>query len=229
MSRFRRPPAASRQPVWGFTLIELMVVVAIIVMALGVMAPSLLEYFRNQKLKNVRSHFSSALTIGRLVAITERSPVRVVFFREGARVYNVHNRAFRRDEEFNPESAPGSAQGITFNLRFARQGGLPNSELLAYRDWEKDPKQSHLNEPPGAANPKAGQCDVDDLPGVEFQRDGSVRWLKGSDVPTSLYKKDPPMDADIIVEQSGNSQAIYIDVRSTGSIQSQLAQALEVK
>jgi hypothetical protein len=64
---------------------------------------------------------------------------------------------------------------------------------------------------------------------VEFQRDGSVRWLKGSDVPTSLYKKDPPMDADIIVEQSGNSQAIYIDIRSTGSIQSQLAQALEVK
>ncbi len=223
----KRNPRTIGRGFAGFTLIELMVVVAIIVMAMGVMAPTLIEFFRNQKLKNMRSHFSSALSVARLMAITERSAIRVVFFREGVRVYHVQNKAFRRDEEFIPESAPGSAQGITFNLRFARDGGMPNSELPAYREWEKS--QPHLNEIPGPSFPQAGQCDVEGIAGVEFERDGTVRWLKGSDVPTSLYKKDPPADADIIVEQTGNAEALYIDIRSTGPIQTQFNVAPEAK
>lgn len=198
-------------PGGGFTLIELMVVVAIVIMAMGIMTPSLLEYFKNQKLKNVRSHFASALGMARLMAITEGSPIRVVFFREGARVYQTKNRMFRREEEFNPEAAPGSLYGITYELRFARK---QNAELEAYRQWEAG--QLNLSLPP--TEPEAGKCSVEDLVAIEFQRDGTVTWLKGENVPTALFQKKPPEDADIMVRQDGNPEVLFIDVRQTGQI-----------
>lgn len=219
-------PRSMGRPSWprGFTLIELMVVVAIVVMAMGIMAPTLLEFFRNQKLKSVRSHFSSALTVARLMAVTEASPVRVVFFKEGVRVYSMRNRWFRKEEDFNPESAPGSISGITFNLRFAREGGMPNSELPEYRKWAEG--QPYLDQTPAPNAPKAGTCDVKGLVAIEFQRDGSVIWTKGADVPSTLLNREPP-DADLIVEQVGNSKALYIDIRNTGSIRAEFGTAPE--
>ena len=62
----------------GFTIVELMVVMAILSLAMGLMIPTLLAFFSNQRLKNVRTHFSSAFGMARLIAITEGSPVRVV-------------------------------------------------------------------------------------------------------------------------------------------------------
>jgi prepilin-type N-terminal cleavage/methylation domain-containing protein len=204
----------------GFTLIELMVVVAIVIMAMGLMAPTLIEFFKNQKLKSVRSHFTSALERARLISITKSTTARVVFFKEGVRVYNTKERRFPADEDFTPESSPGAATGITFKLEFA---GMDNSQLLEYRKWEAT--QPNLNKPP-SAGPEAGTCTLDDpnLPMVEFQRDGSVRWLKGDDVPSSRYTADPP-GGDIIVEQAGNPEALYIDIRNTGSIKSKFDKA----
>jgi type IV fimbrial biogenesis protein FimU len=202
----------------GFTLIELMVVVAIVVLAMGIMAPTLIEFFNNQKLKNVRSHFSSAFNIARLMAITEGTAVRVVFFHEGARVYHARNRAFRREEEFNPDSAPGSITGISFELRFARRA---NADLMKYREWEET--QHLLHAPP--SEPAAGQCSVDKLVAIEFQRDGTVTWLGGTDVPTVKFSADPPLDADLIVLQDGNLEALYLDVRATGQVRAKFGPA----
>lgn len=199
----------------GFTLIELMVVVAIIVLAMGIMAPTLLEYFRNQKLKNVRVHFVQAFNVGRLMAITEGSRIRVVFFKEGVRVYHVKNREFRREEEFIPESAPGALKQISFNLRFARK---TNADLPGYREWEKT--QPGLTGE--ASGPEAGKCDVSKLIAIEFQRDGSVLWLPGDDVPTTLFNRRPIPDADIIAMQEGNPEALFIDIRNTGPVRTEM-------
>jgi len=204
----------------GFTLIELMVVVAIVMLAMGIMVPTLLEFFKNQKLKNVRTHFVSALQLARLMAITEGSKMRVVFFQEGARVYHDRNRSFRREEEFNPEAAPGAQAGITFYLRFVP---LSNEDLVKYRDWEAGQRDLHAS--PGT--PGAGQCSVEGLLGLTFQRDGTVTWIKGENVATSLFSQDPPRDADIIVRQEGNPEVLFIDVRQTGQIRAKLSQPPE--
>jgi prepilin-type N-terminal cleavage/methylation domain-containing protein len=204
----------------GFTLIELMVVVAIVVLAMGIMTPTLIEFFKNQKLKNVRTHFISAFNLARLHSITEGTPMQVVFFREGVRVYHERNRAFRKDEEFNPEGAPGALNGITFELRFAQS---KNDDLVAYRDWEK--KQPNLNAPPNT--PDAGECSVEGLVAMQFQRDGTITWLKGNNIATSAFNKDPPDDADIIVRQDGNPEALFVDVSQTGKLRVKFAPSPE--
>jgi len=204
----------------GFTLIELMVVVAIVVLAMGMLTPTLIEFFRNQKLKNVRTHFASAFNMARLIAITEGTVVRVVFFREGVRVYHVRNRAFRADEDFNPEAAPGALSGISFELRFAH---LKNDELDAYRDWEK--RQPGLMASLGS--PGAGQCTVDGLVAIEYQRDGTITFLRGENVATSLFNKDPVEDADILVRQEGNPEALFVDVRQTGQVRTKFSKIKE--
>ncbi len=200
----------------AFTLIELMVVVAILVLAMGMMIPSLVEFFANQRLKNVRSHFVSAINVARLMAITEGSPIRVVFFKEGVRVYNVRRQSFRREEEFDPDAAPGSVTGITFEVQFARK---MNQDLPPYREWERE--QPFLLAPPADQN--SGQCSVDGIASVEFQRDGTVRWLSGEDVPTALYNRDPASGADIVVRQVGNPEALFVDIRATGQVRSKLS------
>jgi prepilin-type N-terminal cleavage/methylation domain-containing protein len=215
-------PSAVTRGRRGFTLIELMVVVAIVVMAMGIMVPTLLEFFRNQKLKRVRSHFVSAFNIGRLTAIQEGANVRVVFFKEGARIYNTKTKSFRRDEEWNPRSAPGAIPQISFELRFA---GKKNADLVEYDAWAKD--QPNLDLLPTPANPLAGQCDVKGLVGIEYQRDGSVVFLQGADVSTAKFNKEPPESADIIVRQEGNTEALYIDIRNTGPIRPKFAKAPE--
>jgi type II secretory pathway pseudopilin PulG len=199
-------------------LIELMVVVAIIIMALGIMAPTLLEFFKNQRLKNCRAHFSNAFNAARLLAITEGTATRVVFFKEGVRVYNIRERSFKRDEEFNPDAAPGSTPGISVKLRFA---STTNASLTDYRTWEDT--QPNLRKLRGST-PDAGTCKVDDLVAIEFERDGSVRWLKGDDISTAKFNADPP-DADIIVTQEGNPEALFIDVRNTGPIRTDIKKA----
>jgi hypothetical protein len=186
-----------------------MVVLAIMMMAMGIMTPTLIEFFKNQKLKNVRTHFSSALGVARLMAITEGTPVQVVFFYEGVRTYHVRNKAFRREEEFIPEAAPGASPTVTFELRFAH---LKNTDLIKYRDWERT--QPDLNA--AASTPGAGQCSVADLVALEYQRDGTVRWLRGENVASNLY--DRGEDADIIVRQEGNPESLFIDIKQTGQI-----------
>ena len=204
----------------GFTLIELMVVVAIVVMAMGIMTPTLIEFFKNQKLKNVRTHFISAFNLARLHAITEGTPMQVVFFREGVRVYHERNRAFRQGEEFNPEGAPGALSGITFELRFAQ---VKNVDLIAYRDWEKkQPGLSMTGNGPGA-----GQCTVEGLLAMQFHRDGTISWLKGNNIASSAFNKDPPDDADIIVRQDQNPEALYIDISQTGKLRVKFAPSPE--
>ncbi len=214
--RFSAPLASGPQS--AFTLIELMVVVAILVLAMGMMVPSLVEFFSNQRLKNVRAHFVSAINVARLMAITEGSPIRVVVFKEGVRVYHVRRQSFRREEEFDADSAPGSVTGITFDVQFARK---KNQELVAYREWERD--QPFILAPP--TDPNAGQCSVEGLAAVEFQRDGTVRWLMGEDVPTALFNREPAMGADIVVRQEGNPDALFIDIRATGQVRAKVGTA----
>ncbi|MFP6738720.1 MAG: prepilin-type N-terminal cleavage/methylation domain-containing protein, partial [Planctomycetota bacterium] len=67
----------------GFTMIELMVVVAIIVMASGVMGPTIIDFMKNRELEGVRGQFGNIFNLARLRAVNERRDISVVFFRGG--------------------------------------------------------------------------------------------------------------------------------------------------
>ena len=49
----------------GFTMIELMVVVAIIIMASGIMGPTIADFMKNRQLEGVRGQFGNIFNMAR--------------------------------------------------------------------------------------------------------------------------------------------------------------------
>lgn len=133
LNRSTLAPSARR----GFTLIELMVVIAVILMAAGLMIPSMAEFFKNRALDGVRTQITATLNSARLQAVAKNRPFVVVFFKEGTRTYDVTRGTWREDEEFDPAGAPGAGKGVHIDLVFAglhsscrtADGGLRHCEL----------------------------------------------------------------------------------------------------
>ena len=108
----------------GFTMIELMVVVAIIVMASGVMGPTIMDFMKNRELEGIRGQFGKIFNKARLDAVIFRRDMSVVFFREGPRVYDELSKQFTDKSIW---SSKGDALGnsppeIWYGLGFA--GGV---------------------------------------------------------------------------------------------------------
>lgn len=77
MSR-RRDLAITRHRAVGFTLIELMVTVAVAVILAMVAVPSFRQFILNQRLKNASYDLVSALTLARSEAITRNASVNLI-------------------------------------------------------------------------------------------------------------------------------------------------------
>ena len=86
----------------GFSLVEMMTVVAILLMAFGLMVPSLADFFRNRVLDVVSGEFGSAFNTARMQAVMNGRPFAVVFFQEGIRVYDVKRKTWAAGDEFDP-------------------------------------------------------------------------------------------------------------------------------
>ena len=78
-------PGRSRQP--GFTLIELIVVIGIIILATGFIVPTLSRFFQNRALNNAGTLIHGVLNGARNDAVTTKKAVRVVFLKRGLRVF----------------------------------------------------------------------------------------------------------------------------------------------
>lgn len=76
--RRRRDPVVARRLIVGFTLIELMVTVAVAVILSMTAVPSFREFILNQRLKNASYDLVSALTLARSEAITRNASVSLV-------------------------------------------------------------------------------------------------------------------------------------------------------
>ncbi len=106
----------------GFTMIELMVVVAIIVMASGVMGPTIIDFMKNRELEGVRGQFGNIFNLARLRAVNERRDISVVFFRGGPRIFDELQKSFKKDEDIWKSRGPalkGDPPEIWYGLGFA--------------------------------------------------------------------------------------------------------------
>ena len=217
----------------GFTLIELMVVIAIILMAAGLMIPSIADFFRNKALDGARAQITATFNSARMLAVANNRTYRVVFFREGVRTYDVANKSWMADEDFNPSSSPINSDKIHFDLVFAgmhsncvfseggrdcyrssnHDGCVPDSEcknigdsLPQYDDWWWTITQGE--------NPiETGSETFSDeyLVSIEFDRSGTLTPRVPNTVyvynPNAMRESDthdhPPISKKVL-EQKGN-------------------------
>lgn len=225
IARRTRPLAAHslRTLAAAFTLIELMVVIAIILLMVGIMSPSVTEFLKNRKIEFIRRETVSAFQRARLKAVNEGSRASVVFFRDGIRVFDERRREFA-DEFFEPGNSPLAKGEAWFVLGFL--GDRVSTTLPTYYEWEDKWKaiaaQPARGESGAAAAARAQGPILTGLPKVIFERDGSLRFETGSDVSSAFYDEATPQKADIVIYQRGNNTACFVDLRPTGQIRTKL-------
>ena len=214
MSRPPHTPLRGEERPRGFTLIELLVVVSIIILAAGLMTPTITDFFRNRQLESIRGAFGSSFNAARLEAVGRGFPFSVIFFQDGTRVFNEKLQLFTEDEV--PAKSPFTEGVMWYELGFFSR--KPSTELPLFRDWEPGARLA----PNPSLRLKAGsyQYRTDDLPKVIFERDGSLRFSKGADVDSRLYKDQK--NADIWIFQVLSPVACMMDLRLPGQFKSQI-------
>jgi type II secretory pathway pseudopilin PulG len=218
----------------AFTLVEMMVVVTILLLAFGLMVPSLAEFFKNRALDAVSAQITSAFGTARMQAVVNGRPFHVVFFREGVRIYDEKRQTWRADEVFDPAEGPFADSTIHFDLFFA---GKHSDQLPRYDDFARLQKARAAREAERLGRrSRAGpgeeyeKISIQGLVSVVFERDGSLHLVAGggNDVPSAQFRQDPPVGADIVIWQKGNGHASFVDLQPTGTVKSKVAMATEV-
>ena len=201
-----RPTTRTR----GFTLIEMVVTMGIVIMAAGFLAPAVATIFQNRKLDNAGTLISTVLNEARNRAVTSKQAFQVVFLRDQVRLYRTPKKkdpgGWEKVQAYDPEST-GT---LKYNLHFAR---------LEYQDI-----------PTRVAMVIEGSSLDDSIPTrddifVTFRPDGTVDFGKYLDIPTYEFKKDAPDLSDIEIYRDGQAQTMgYLDIRATGRTEYKVAE-----
>ena len=203
----------------GFTMIELMVVVAIIIMASGIMGPTIADFMKNRQLEGVRGQFGNIFNMARLQAVNQRRDISVVFFREGPRVFDELRKEFIDYDVWNPGNSPLGESDPTmwYALGFARgtssynpqhdNAGKSIGDGLTIPPFEKWVSKEKTAAPKSKGRARRGsrarrtssgtttrsrpKYRTTGLFKITFNRNGTLVFSDGcSDVPTSVYNGD---------------------------------------
>ena len=236
----------------GFTMIELMVVVAIIIMATGIMGPTIADFMKNRQLEGVRGQFGNIFNMARMQAVNQRRDISVVFFREGPRVFDELRKEFIDYDVWNPGTSPLGESDPTmwYALGFARGTSSYNQQhdkkaigdgltIPPFKKWaskEKrtDPKPKGRarrgsrtrRTSSGTTTRSRPKYRTTGLFKITFNRNGTLVFSDGcSDVPTSVYNGDGgsrPKTSDVVILQLDATLSCFIDMRPTGQIRSKV-------
>ncbi len=207
----------------GFTLVEILIVVTIIIMVFGFAMPTIGKYLSNQKLKAVTGRLARGVLIARTRAITKHDDVYVIFFPHRLMIVSARPRV---PEFYDYFTTKKEAAKMTIRLRFAnaiiREKGNANDPFGVESDLSEEPEEDWTQPITGKEILQSGLL-TGKTAYLLFHSDGTVEFGSGDGpgdrLSTDFWAK-PPRAADIIVEEQGNTMRGWIDIRATGNVES---------
>lgn len=185
----------------GFTLIEMMVAVGIIMIAFGFMVPTLNSFTQDRKVSSAGTMITTLLNSARNEAVTKKSPYGVVFYQRGMRLY----------------SFEGEIDGDGRLSHFL--GGLveySSDEKINYRLQFAEREYEEILSPPSAE--EEDELRPEDV-SIRFKPDGTADFGKFNDVGSFHFSEDEPSNADIILDLGWDKRRKgWIDIRPQGRI-----------
>ncbi|MEC9476083.1 MAG: prepilin-type N-terminal cleavage/methylation domain-containing protein [Planctomycetota bacterium] len=192
----------------GFTLVEMIVTIGIIIVAAGFIAPAVTAIFKDRRIENAAAVIITTVNEARNAAVTKKQKHSVVFLRSGVRLY----RHPKGDDDggfvggVRSINVPG-ADHITYDIPCARLDSIDLAEKiqsqvedLAQNDWKLFREDTFIT----------------------LRTDGTIDFETNVDIPTYRYNSDPPAGADLIIRQRGDSRACFVDIRPTGRVKSKV-------
>jgi prepilin-type N-terminal cleavage/methylation domain-containing protein len=190
----------------GFTLIEVVVAIGIIVLVMGFSAPSFAKMFKNKNLENAGTLIASAVNEVRNDAVTTKQAHRIVFLRDGLRIYREPKGIDKGGFVESLRPYDPQRNGITYDLGFA---GKPAAEIPTDLAMILDDPEN----PPPSDTWQVTDRDIS----IRFLPDGTVDFGEYEDIPSFQFNAVPAEAADItFFRVSDQKQRGYLDIRPTG-------------
>lgn len=197
----------------GFTLIEMIVTIGIIIVAAGFIAPAVTAIFQDRRLENAAAIILTTVNEARNAAVTKKQPHSVVFLQAGVRLYR-HPKG---------EDEGGFVGGI-------RAINIPGADHVSY----DMPCARYLS----ADLATQLQCQIEGinqdrwvpLPEdvfITLRADGTIDFGTNDDIPSYRFNNDPPSGGDLLIRQKGDSRVCFVDIRPTGRVASKVAEEYE--
>ncbi len=197
----------------GFTLVEMIVTIGIIIVAAGFIAPAISAIFQDRRIENAASVISSMAIEARNNAVTKKQEYSLVFLKKGLRLF----RHAKGDDEggfvgglrsFNV----GDADHVTFEM--------PSADL------EVDEIPDQLFDQENGVPMERCKVRREDL-SIKFLLDGTIDFGRLDDVPSWKFQSDPPRGGDVIFHQKGSFSVCFVDIRPTGRVMTKVGEGLE--
>lgn len=185
-------------PEAGFTLIEMMVAIGIIMLALGFMLPTLNSFTQDRKVSSAGTLVATALNGARQEAVSQKKVFGVVFYQRGVRQYDFEG---VKDED-------GRLRHFGDFIEYS------NDDKIRYRLQFAGRKYEDLPNPPALEEELRPEDVV-----IRFKDDGTIDFGEYTDVPSFQFSQDTPSNADIVFDLSWDSERKgWLDIRPQGRI-----------
>ncbi|MHC4660676.1 MAG: pilus assembly FimT family protein [Planctomycetota bacterium] len=191
----------------GFTLVEILVVIAIIGVLVAVSIPALSMFSRGHKLSSSGRLFQSAFDLAKRYAVNTRRTHHVLFLEDRLWVYGKNVKTITGDEEDPDADEDAQSKGISPFKSEILLGNLVEYEF-GFR------KDNYATEHAKTREEAVANLDKYSL---EFRPDGTVNFENFEDVPRdyigSSHRDIDPKGADIFIRISkGETKWVYVDI-----------------
>ena len=194
----------------GFTLVEMIVTIGIIIVAAGFIAPSIAAIFQDRRIENAAAIIVSTVNEARNNAVTKKQEYSVVFLKRGVRLY-------RHPKGEDPGGFVGGLRSINVGDSDHITYDLPCADCI----HEEIPSllQGQERELP-ADKWKLEREDYF----IRLRTDGTIDFGLLNDIPSYRFQSDPPSGGDMILHQKGDLRDCFIDFRPTGRVVSKVGE-----